>query len=106
LLWGRESAFSTKRTEYSNVHIMEITAWIPFQANFAYQSRPAKTSKYSKYASWVVQKHGTQIQDGGRPNIWRLAYFRFWHAHLSHSHILVMRKIKNLIADGQNRYFP
>jgi len=41
------------------------------------------TVKTSKYATWVVHKRRTQIQDGGRPNIWRLAHFRFWHAHLS-----------------------
>ena len=31
----------------------------------------------SKYASWVVQKCGEQIEDGGWPNIWHLAHFWF-----------------------------
>jgi len=50
-----------KRAKYSDVHIMETTAWIP--SKFCI---PVKTSKY---ASWVVQKHGTQIYGSGRPNI-------------------------------------
>jgi len=74
---------------------METIAWI--------SSKFCTPVKISKYGSWVVKKRGTQIQDDGLPNIWRLAHFRFRYAHLNHAHILVM---SILVKDGQNRYFP
>jgi len=48
--------FQAKRTKYSNVHITDSTAWIP--AKFC------TPIKITKYASWVVQKRGKEINDG------------------------------------------
>ena len=45
-------------------HIIETAAWIPTKF-----CTPVKTTKY---ASWVVQKRGKQIQDGGRPPSWKI----------------------------------
>jgi len=52
---------------YSKFHIIETTAWIP--TKFCTQV------KTTKYASWVVQKRGKQIQDGGPPPSWKLQPF-------------------------------
>jgi len=71
LFWGMNKHFQAKRAKYSNVHTMETTAWIPTKF-----CTPVKTSKY---VSWVVQKRGQQIQDGGRLDISCLAHFWFWY---------------------------
>ena len=50
LLWGVNTVnrhFQAKRAKYSNVHIMETTAWIP--------TKFCVVLKTTKYASWVVQ---------------------------------------------------
>jgi len=50
---GMNRHFQAKCTKYTNVHIMETTPWIPRKFCI-----PVKTSKY---ASWVFQKRGKQI---------------------------------------------
>jgi len=42
LPWGRDRHFQAKRANYSNVHIMETTAWIPTKFCVA-----VKTTKYA-----------------------------------------------------------
>ena len=50
---GVNRHFQAKHAKYSNVCIMELL----------------QIFHTGKYASWVVQKRGKQIQDGGRPII-------------------------------------
>jgi len=73
---GMNRHFQAKRAKYSNVHMMKITAWIP--------SKFCKPVKTNKYALWVVQKRGTQIQDGS---------LLVSACPFKHAHILVMSRI-------------
>ena len=52
---NRNRHFQAKRAKYSNFHVIKTTAWIATKF-----CTPVKTTKY---ASFVVQKHGKQIQD-------------------------------------------
>ena len=61
---GMNRHFQAKCAKYSNFHIIKTTAWI--QPNLHISIRT------TKYASWVIQKRGKQIQDGGRQPSWKI----------------------------------
>ena len=60
---GVNKHFQAKHAKYSNCHIIKTTIWIP--------TKFCTSVKTTKYASWVVQKRGKQIQDSGQLPSWK-----------------------------------